>query len=100
MRRTVDGSSACITDKCFCGLCSVADRRRSRDLVKRFAAIAAIVVAGGASSPTSHAAAVRAAMAGFMDALNALDADRMASYFADDITAFVPLTGGHRRVGG
>lgn len=29
-------------------------------------------------------------MAGFMTALNALDADAMASYFAEDITAFVP----------
>jgi uncharacterized protein (TIGR02246 family) len=36
-------------------------------------------------------AAVRAAMNGFMDALNALDADRMSAYFADDITGFVPL---------
>jgi ketosteroid isomerase-like protein len=34
--------------------------------------------------------AVRTAMSGFMDALNALDADRMATYFADDISAFVP----------
>lgn len=44
--------------------------------------------------PTAKAgdeAAVRAAMNGFMDALNALDADRMATYFADDITGFVPL---------
>jgi uncharacterized protein (TIGR02246 family) len=36
-------------------------------------------------------AAVRAAMNGFMDALNALDVDRMSSYFADNITSFVPL---------
>lgn len=36
-------------------------------------------------------APVRAAMSGFMDALNALDVDRMAAYFADDVTAFVPL---------
>jgi len=36
-------------------------------------------------------AAVRASMNGFMDALNALDADRMSAYFADDITGFVPL---------
>ncbi len=34
---------------------------------------------------------VRAAMNGFMEALNALDADAMASYFADDITGFVPI---------
>jgi len=30
-------------------------------------------------------------MNGFMDALNALDVDRMSAYFADDITGFVPL---------
>ena len=42
-------------------------------------------------STSGDEAAVRAAMNGFMDALNALDADRMADYFADDITGFVPL---------
>lgn len=30
-------------------------------------------------------------MSGFMDALNALDTERMSRSFADDITAFVPL---------
>jgi ketosteroid isomerase-like protein len=35
-------------------------------------------------------------MDGFMEALNSLDADRMATYFADDITAFVPLALGER----
>jgi ketosteroid isomerase-like protein len=30
-------------------------------------------------------------MTGFMDALNALDADAMSAFFAEDITAFVPL---------
>jgi ketosteroid isomerase-like protein len=39
----------------------------------------------------SDESAVRSAMNGFMDALNALDADRMSAYFADDITGFVPL---------
>ena len=34
---------------------------------------------------------VRAAMAGFMDALNALDTDRMSSYFTEDVSAFVPV---------
>jgi uncharacterized protein (TIGR02246 family) len=29
-------------------------------------------------------------MEGFMEALNALDVERMAQFFADDITAFVP----------
>ena len=29
-------------------------------------------------------------MNGFLDALNALDVERMAAYFADDVTAFVP----------
>jgi len=36
-------------------------------------------------------AAVRAAHEGYMHALNALDVEGMAAYFADDITAFVPL---------
>ena len=37
------------------------------------------------------ASEVRTAMTGFMDALNALDTDRMSSYFTEDITAFVPV---------
>jgi ketosteroid isomerase-like protein len=37
-------------------------------------------------------AGVRAAMSGFLEALNALDAEGMASYFADDITAFFPVS--------
>lgn len=39
----------------------------------------------------SDDAGVRSAMNGFMDALNALDIGAMTSYFADDVTAFVPL---------
>lgn len=31
-----------------------------------------------------------------MDALNALDVDRMSAFFADDITGFVPLAQGDR----
>lgn len=45
--------------------------------------------------PTDDAP-VRAAMSGFMAALNSLDSDRMATYFADDVTAFVPLAQGER----
>lgn len=45
--------------------------------------------ASAPSAPPS-AAAVREAMNGFMEALNALDVDRMAAFFADDVTAFVP----------
>lgn len=48
------------------------------------------------STRTTDDAPVRAAMSGFMEALNSLDADRMATYFADDITAFVPLALGER----
>lgn len=44
-----------------------------------------------AKAPATGEAAVREAMNGFMEALNALDVDRMAGFFADDITAFVPL---------
>jgi ketosteroid isomerase-like protein len=42
-------------------------------------------------SKSADEAAVRAAMNGSMEALNALDADALAAYFADNITAFVPL---------
>lgn len=42
-------------------------------------------------SASADEAGVRAAMAGFMDALNALDAEGMSAFFAEDITAFVPV---------
>lgn len=62
----------------------------------RFVLLFACLAAACSTStpPVSKAgdeAAVRAAMNGFMDALNALDADRMSAYFANDITGFVPL---------
>jgi uncharacterized protein (TIGR02246 family) len=62
----------------------------------RFVVLFALLAAACSTSapPVSKAAdevAVRAAMNGFMDALNALDADRMSSFFAEDITFFVPL---------
>jgi ketosteroid isomerase-like protein len=41
-------------------------------------------------------AGVRTAMAGFMDALNDLDADRIATHFADDATAFFPVVKAER----
>jgi len=43
------------------------------------------------ASRSADEAAVREAMAGFMSALNDLDAERMASFFAEQMTAFVPL---------
>jgi len=46
---------------------------------------------GCASAPHANADSVRATLDGFMSELNALDVDRIASYFADDVTAFVPL---------
>jgi len=49
-----------------------------------------------APSPAAGEAAVRETMNGFMDALNALDADRMATFFANDVTAFVPLAQAER----
>ncbi len=49
-----------------------------------------------APAPVANVGAVREAMNGFMDALNALDVDRMAAYFADDITAFVPTAQAER----
>jgi uncharacterized protein (TIGR02246 family) len=58
--------------------------------MKRLLVLFVLFIAACASSTQSDAP-VRAAMAGFMDALNSLDADRMAAYFADDVTAFVPI---------
>jgi ketosteroid isomerase-like protein len=43
-----------------------------------------------ASTPSASEASARTAMLDFMEALNSLDVDRMAAFFADDITAFVP----------
>jgi uncharacterized protein (TIGR02246 family) len=62
----------------------------------RFVLLFAFLAAACSTSapPVPKAAdelAVRAAMNGFMDALNALDADRMSTFFAEDITFFVPL---------
>jgi uncharacterized protein (TIGR02246 family) len=63
--------------------------------MRRFMLILVFLAAACATTtPVSRPgeeAAVRAAMNGFMDALNALDAERMSAYFADDITGFVPL---------
>lgn len=49
-----------------------------------------------ASAPAAREASAREAMNGFMDALNALDVERMAAFFADDITAFVPTAKAER----
>lgn len=60
----------------------------------RFALLFVALLAAACSTTASRSsdeAAVRAAMTGFMDALNALDADGMSAFFAPDITAFVPL---------
>lgn len=62
--------------------------------MKRCAAIVFVLLSACATTapPAVHdVEGVRAAMNGFMAALNALDADAMASYFADDVTAFVPI---------
>lgn len=59
--------------------------------MKHFAPLLLILLAMGcATAPAAREASVREAMNGFMAALNALDAERMAAYFADDVTAFVP----------
>lgn len=57
---------------------------------------ALLPLACATTPPTGNDTPVRAAMDGFMEALNALDADHMATYFTDDITAFVPLAQGER----
>lgn len=55
-----------------------------------FLLLGALLAFGCASTPRGDAGTVRAALDGFLSALNALDVDRIASYLADDVTAFVP----------
>ena len=60
----------------------------------------ACCVAPGQPMPaTTDEAQVRAAMAAFLDALNALDVQRMDVAFADDVTAFVPTAQAGEAVG-
>lgn len=61
--------------------------------MKRVLVTILLLLSACASAPSrSGDADVRAAMSGFVEALNALNLDAMSRYFADDITAFVPLT--------
>jgi len=61
--------------------------------------IALLAFACATTPPTNDEAPVRMAMSEFMDALNALDLDRMTALFTDDITAFVPTAQPDRVVG-
>ena len=58
------------------------------------ATVAVLVAALASALPTAVPSAdeteVRAAFLGFFDALNALDAERMLSFMAPDVTAFMP----------
>lgn len=61
--------------------------------MKRSALLLLVLLTGACASapaPVASVASVREAMNGFMEALNALDVDRMSTFFVDDITAFVP----------
>lgn len=63
--------------------------------MKRSAMLLLVLLSGACASapapaPVANVTSVREAMNGFMEALNALDVDRMSTFFADDITAFVP----------
>ena len=58
--------------------------------------LGAFVAVGCASVPRAETDSVRTTLDGFLSALNALDVNRIASYFADDVTAFVPLAQGPR----
>jgi ketosteroid isomerase-like protein len=65
--------------------------------MKRIAAVLVLLLASCASVPSrSGDADVRAAMTAWLEALNALDADAMAAYFADDITAYFPVATAER----
>jgi uncharacterized protein (TIGR02246 family) len=52
--------------------------------------VPALATARPVAPHSADEAAVRAAFLGFFDALNALDAERMLSFMAPDVTAFVP----------
>lgn len=60
---------------------------------------AGCATSAGRAPPTDSEPAVRAAMANFMDALNALDVARMDAAFTDDVTAFVPTAQADEVVG-
>ncbi len=70
--------------------------RRSIALLLLLLGAAACASAPSTRHPTF---AVRTAMEGFMEALNSLDLEEMASYFADGITAFVPSAQAERAEG-
>jgi uncharacterized protein (TIGR02246 family) len=55
-----------------------------------------LVLSLACASSTARDETVRDAMSRFLEALNALDADAIATCFADDVTAFFPLTQGER----
>ncbi|MEO8336384.1 MAG: nuclear transport factor 2 family protein [bacterium] len=64
-------------------------------------ALVLLLVSPGApaSAQSTDSLAVRTAMSGFLDALNAFDVPRMSADFAADITAFVPSARVDRVVG-
>lgn len=65
--------------------------------MKRLTVLLTLLLAACASTaPPPDDTAVRTAMSGFLEALNALDAEAMATYFADDITAFFPVAAAER----
>ena len=70
-------------------------RARRHFLAGALAAALAVVGSGA----HANEAAVRAAMLDFLDALNALDADRLARAFADDVSVFVPTAQPGRQSG-
>jgi ketosteroid isomerase-like protein len=56
-------------------------------------------LAAGAAERQTPVAGVRAAMDGFLEALNGLDLERIGATFADDVTAFVPSAQAQRVTG-
>src|SRR5436853_3343187 len=75
--------------------------RRTRQTIRSLVLLFCIACA---TTPLTHPFAdnesgVRAAMASFMDALNALDVARMDAAFTDDVTAFVPTAQPDEAVG-
>lgn len=64
--------------------------------MKRLPILALALFIACASVPPKDDAGVRAAMNGFLEALNALDAEAINAYFASDATAFFPVVAPER----
>jgi uncharacterized protein (TIGR02246 family) len=68
--------------------------------MRRLAVILLLVTACAHRACSRDEASLRAAVNDFVSAVNALDADKLASFFEDDATAFLPVPDSPSRVVG